>query len=341
MPQKNVLVAMSGGVDSSVAAAMLKEQGYNVCGATMLMHENSRQDTAEDAWRVADFLGIKLYEFDFTELFEKNVVSFFVEQYTNAQTPNPCIVCNKTIKFGAFLDRALELGFDFIATGHYAVLKQESGYTTVYSTGDQKDQSYVFYTLDQEQLNHVMLPLCGLSKSHIRSQAEWYKLPVAHKPDSQDICFIPSNDYIRFIEEHTDKPCVGNFVDTDGNILGPHSGFYRYTIGQRKGLGAFGGQRFVYSIDGQSGNVTLGENPNQLCMSASLHSCNYIIGHPPQTLFDCRAKIRYGAPPAKCTVSTAGDRAAVLFPAGVRAITPGQSVVFYDGLKMLGGGIIE
>lgn len=355
MEQKKVLIGMSGGVDSSVAAAILKEQGYKVVGATMRLwtyadNENSSHEgccaesAVEDARRVCDKLGIEFYVMNFKELFREKVVDNFIDEYTHGRTPNPCIQCNKHLKFDAMLQKALAMGFDYIATGHYAKIEWDTSgkYTLRASAAAKKDQSYVLYNFTQEQLAHTLMPLGDYNKDEVRKMAEELGLAVANKPDSQEICFVEDDDYARFITEYADyTPAEGDILDTDGNKLGTHRGLIYYTIGQRKGIGAYGRPMFVKEIDAKNNTIILGEKGMEFSDTLTARDVNFISGEIPTEPIEIQAKVRYQAPPAKATLyPLENGNVKLTFAAPQRAITPGQAVVFYDNDLVLGGGTV-
>ena len=342
---KKVMIGMSGGVDSSVAAYLLKNEGYDVVGVTLRLCNENEVDSS-DAKAVADKLGIPHVIGNMTEIFYQNVVDDFVECYKNGGTPNPCIVCNKRIKFGAMLDFAIERGMDYIATGHYAVIdKNEKGrYLLRKAADDSKDQTYFLYGLTQKQLSHVLFPLGKMTKGEARRLAEEQGLVTAHKRDSQDICFVPDGDYASFIEKYTGEsfPC-GNFVDLDGNILGEHKGIVRYTVGQRKGLGiALGKPAFVCAKNPEENAVVLGDNEHLFSNVLTAHDVNLITCDSIDSPMRVCAKIRYNQKEQPATVVGIGEgKIKVEFDQPQRAISKGQSVVLYDGELVVGGGIID
>lgn len=345
---KSVLIGMSGGVDSSVAAAVLKEQGYNVIGATMKLWRSreGNDEAVRDAEIVCGQLGIEFRVLDFSELFRSRVVDYFVHEYTEGRTPNPCVMCNKYLKFGAMFDYAVQQGIDFVATGHYAriELDESSGkYILKVSDARRKDQSYMLYNFTQRQLARTLMPLGGYDKEQVRKKAEELGLDVAGKPDSQEICFVEDDDYAGFIRDYAGYvPKEGDILDVSGNVIGRHRGIIYYTIGQRKGIGAYGRPMFVMKIDPASNTITLGEKGMEFSGSLTAGDINFISGEIPRESIRVQAKIRYQAMPAAAEVIMIGDdRAKVVFDEPQRAVTPGQAVVFYDGDTVLGGGIVE
>ncbi len=349
---------MSGGVDSSVSAYLLKQQGYNVIGVTMQIWQNDDvcniQDdggccglsAVEDARRVAEKLGIPFYVMNFREEFKKNVIDYFVEEYTKGSTPNPCIACNRFVKWETFLQKSLALGADYIATGHYAkIVELENGrYALHKSVTAKKDQTYALYNLTQNHLKHTLMPAGDYTKEEIREIAEKIGLDVANKPDSQEICFIPDGDVGNFIE----KSCFGidkkgNFVDKEGKVLGRHQGIYRYTIGQRKGLGiAFGKPMYVINIDDKTLDITLGDNEDLFTTTLQANDVNFVAeeGFDENRVYE--VKIRYSHKPsnAKVVYNEETGVMSIEFEEPQRAITKGQSVVVYDGDLIVGGGTI-
>ncbi len=345
--QKKVLVAMSGGVDSSAAAAMLIEKGYDVSGAIMKLWQNGQyfdgvNEDIENARIVANTLGINFHVFDFSKEFESQVVSPFCNEYIKGKTPNPCVFCNKHLKFGAFFEKAMEMGFDYVATGHYAkVIQDEKGKYTLHCKQGAKDQSYVLYNLNQDILSHLLLPVGGLEKDVIREYAKKAGLPTFDRPDSQEICFIPDKDYARFLSSRGYNTPVGDFVNQQGDVMGKHKGIMHYTVGQRKGLGAFGSPKFVLSINGENNQVVLGENDDLFTTILMCDNVNFLDGRILTEPLNAGIKIRYSAKAEAGTISPLEDgKYRVDFDTPVRAVTPGQSAVFYDGDILLGGGKI-
>lgn len=357
MVPKKVVVGMSGGVDSSVAAWLLKEQGYDVIGVTMQIWQEEPREVQEDnggccglsavddARRVAAALDIPYYVMNFREEFRKNVIDYFVEEYRQGRTPNPCIACNRYVKWESLLHRSMEIGADYIATGHYARIEQlENGrYSLKVSEKGIKDQTYALYNLTQEQLKRTLMPVGRYSKDEIRAMAEQIHLKVANKPDSQDICFVPDGDYASYIENYTgQKACPGNFVLSDGTVVGRHRGIIHYTVGQRKGLGLSLGQpAFVLEIRPDTNEVVVGTNEESLTYHVRADRLNFMAVDDlkePRRVF---AKIRYNHRGAWCTVEKTGeDEILCTFEEPQRAVTPGQAVVLYDGEYVLGGGTI-
>ncbi len=340
---ETVFVGMSGGVDSSVAALLLKEQGCRVVGVTMRLWGG--EDTA-DARRVCEALDITHQVADFSEIFCRQVVDVFCAEYRRGRTPNPCVDCNRALKFGAMWEWARAHGGDAIATGHYADRRfnEESGRWELRRTASQKDQSYMLWQLSQEQLAAARFPLAGMDKAAVRELARRAALPVADKGDSMEICFVEDDDHAAFIERHTgltDRP--GDFVDKAGRVLGRHSGLTRYTIGQRKGLGiALGQPMYVIGLNAADNTVTLGEEGTQMADRLVADRLNFVSVAPPTTPITVEAKIRYQAPPAPALLTPQPDGTAFLeFNTPQRSVTPGQSVVFYQGDLLLGGGLIR
>ena len=348
---KKVVVGLSGGVDSSVAAYLLKKQGYEVIGITMQMWREKAEDESgasivSDAAKVAEVLDIPFQILDFKDIFRKNVVDYFVEEYLQGRTPNPCVVCNRHVKWEALLQKSREMGADYIATGHYARIQQlENGrYVVKNSVTSAKDQTYALYNLTQEQLAHTLMPVGEYSKDEIRQIALEAKLPVANKKDSQEICFIPDDDYASFLErEAGDRiPGPGNFVTKDGEIVGKHKGITHYTIGQRKGLNlSMGHPVFVNKICPATSEVVIGTNEDVFSSALICGNVNFMGMEDLKEPRKVRAKIRYAHNGEMCLLEKVGeDRIKCTFDNPVRAITPGQAVVFYEEDYVLGGGII-
>lgn len=358
MTKKKVVVGMSGGVDSSVAAYLLKEQGYDVIGVTMQIWQDEDREAQEenggccglsavdDARRVAQRLDIPYYVMNFKEVFRRKVMDYFVEEYLAGRTPNPCIACNRYVKWESMLQRSMEIGADYIATGHYARIAQmpDGRYAIRNSVTAKKDQTYALYNLTQEQLAHTLMPVGEYTKEEIRKIAEEAGLPVAHKPDSQEICFIPDHDYASYIERTAKErvPEPGNFVTREGEVLGQHLGITHYTVGQRKGLQlAMGHPVFVTQIRPETNEVVIGEAEDVFGDTLYCDHINYMgmadLPHPREVL----AKIRYAHAGERCLIEqVAQDTIKCTFREPVRAITPGQAVVFYEDGYVLGGGSI-
>lgn len=352
--KKKVMIGMSGGVDSSVAAALLKQQGYEVVGVTMQIWQDEKKDengsccslsAVDDARRVANKLDIPYYVLNFKEIFDQKVIEYFTDEYLRGKTPNPCIACNRYIKFDEFLKKATSMGMDYIATGHYAkVEKVDDRYLLKRSLSVAKDQTYPLYNLTQDQLAHTLFPLANYEKPEVRAIAAELGLGVASKPDSQDICFVAHHDYAGFIEEKTGiKMEPGNFVDKSGKVLGRHRGIYHYTIGQRKGLGiATGKPVFVSYIDLKKNEIVLGEEADILSKSLIAADLNFIAVNKLTEPVKASVKIRYGFKEAAAEIFPLEDGSVkVVFDEPQRAVTAGQSVVFYKDDYVLGGGIIQ
>lgn len=348
--KKQVMLGMSGGVDSAVAALLLKEQGYDVFGVTLRLFDGERAcgsaDEAEDARRVAALLGISHETVALGECFRSEVMDRFAKSYIKGITPNPCIECNRYIKFGKMLAYAEAHATDCIATGHYARIERDVNgrYLLKKAADAHKDQTYVLYALTQHQLAHTLFPLGDYRKEEIRRIAEEKGFINAHKRDSQDICFVPDGDYAAFIERHTGKTFPeGNFVDLDGNVLGTHRGLIRYTVGQRKGLGiALGKPAFVCRKDEATNTVILGDNNDLFSKTLTAHDVNLIACDTLDGAVRVTAKVRYGQTEQPATVTMIGEgRIRVDFDTPQRAIAAGQSVVLYDGDTVVGGGIID
>ena len=355
---KKAIIAMSGGVDSSVAALLTKESGDECIGATMKLYNNEdigvhrektccSLDDVEDARSVAYQMDMPYYVFNFTADFHTEVMDRFVDAYENGCTPKPCIDCNRYLKFDKMLHRMQEIGYDYIVTGHYARVEYDEKrdrYLLKKAVDDTKDQSYVLYMLTQEQLAHVKLPLGGLRKEQVRVIAEKHGFINARKHDSQDICFVPDGDYGAFLQEYGHVTMTpGDFVDQAGHVLGRHKGLPCYTIGQRKGLGVAAGRHvYVLRKDEQNNTITLGSNEALFSSRLTAGAVNWIEGRAPEKPLRVTAKTRYSQTEAPATVTPLPDgRIQVDFDQPQRAITPGQAVVLYDGEVVLGGGTIE
>lgn len=356
MSNERVIVAMSGGVDSSVAALLLKEQGFDVIGVTMRLWTVERDDLpavskrccsvedVEDARRVCQTIGVKHYVMNFEKEFQEHVVDYFCREYDNGRTPHPCLACNDKIKFDFLMRRAMFLDADYVATGHYARVERRDARVKLLKGIDLgKDQSYVLFTLTQMELGRLLLPVGEYPKSSIRDIAKRGLLPVADKPDSQEICFIPDGDYRKFIGDRG-KPRPGDMVDTSGSFIGKHPGIQFFTIGQRRGLGLNGNTgvpRYVVEIDANNDRVVLGTESELFRSKFWASNVNFVSGITPETPLDVTAKIRYKASEFKATIIPRDGLVEISFSEPQRSVTPGQAVVFYDGDEILGGGIIE
>lgn len=356
--KKKVVVGMSGGVDSSVAAYLLKEQGYDVIGVTMQIWQDESEMTQEenggccglsavdDARRVAGMLEIPYYVMNFKKEFQKNVIDYFVDEYRKGRTPNPCIACNRYVKWESLLKRSMEIGADYIATGHYARISEYKNkrLTISKSVTAKKDQTYALYNLTQEQLKHTLLPVGEYEKDKIREIAKSAGLPVAIKPDSQEICFVPDNDYAGFIERETgEKESSGMFVLENKEVVGRHKGISHYTIGQRKGLNiALGHPVYVKEIKPDTNEVVLAKDEKSIFSNIVIaDNLNYMGAEKFEEGMEMTGKIRYSHRGEKCVVRECKDGKITLeFANPVRAVTPGQAVVLYDGDYVLGGGTI-
>ncbi len=352
MKKGKVVVGMSGGVDSSAAAYLLKEQGYDVIGVTMQTWRSCEKDEStslsavEDAKRVAERLNIPYDIVDFQKEFKTHVVDYFMDEYRQGRTPNPCIVCNRYVKWEALLHYAQKIGADFIATGHYARIQRHpvtERYAIRAAAADRKDQTYVLYNLTQEQLKATLMPVGEYDKDEIRKIAEKIDVCVSQKPDSQEICFIPDDDYSGFIEKETGQSFLtGDFVDLDGKVLGKHKGIIYYTVGQRKGLGvSFGKPMFVYGINAKKNEVILCDNEALFQRTLFAGNLNFMAIEKIEGDMRFMAKIRYNHKKAWCTVRMKNEtELECIFDEPQRAMTPGQAVVFYDGEFIAMGGTI-
>jgi tRNA-specific 2-thiouridylase len=354
MKQNKVIVAMSGGVDSSVAALLLKEAGYDVIGVTMKLYSLNKADLptnhqgcctvddVDDARRVCQQLGVPHYVFNLQREFQQYVVDYFTAEYQRGRTPHPCIACNDKIKFSFLLERAQALGARYVATGHYArVVPYSGGFRLLKAVESQKDQSYVLFGMCQDQLAHMLMPVGCYSKEQVRHMAEEASLPNAHKPDSQDICFIPWGDYRAFLSQRA-TAVPGNIVDKHGNLLGEHQGIESFTVGQRRGLGvASQSPMYVVDIDPERGEVVVGPEGELYREGLRTDKANYVGGLFPREPMEITVKIRYMSPEVPATLYPETPGALVRFRQPQRAITPGQAVVFYNGEEVLGGGFID
>lgn len=340
---EKALIAMSGGVDSSVAAYLTKEKGYISSGITMKMFDTANPDEPKDAAAVCARLGMDHILLDACDVFRTHVIDTFVSEYQQGKTPNPCVVCNKHIKFGHLLAYAIDLGYDYIVTGHYAQIEKSGDRYLLKKAKDiQKDQTYFLYSLTQHDLAHTLFPLGSLTKDSVRAIAEEHNFVTARKRDSQDICFAP-NGHVEFIERFTGvQPQKGNFIDTAGNIIGEHNGILKYTIGQRKGLGmAFGKPVYVCRIDPENNTVMLGDEKEIFSRTLTAKNINMIAYDKLNSPIRVTAKIRYAQTAEPATVvQTDDDEIKVMFDNNIRAITSGQSVVLYDEDTVIGGGTV-
>jgi tRNA-specific 2-thiouridylase len=356
MPAR-VVLAMSGGVDSSVAAYLLKQQGYEVIGLFMRTGNHGGEETtpshkkgccsaldAGDARRVADLLDMPFYALDFEQEFER-IIDYFADEYLSGRTPNPCVVCNNWLKFGKLWAYGKQLQADFIATGHYVRRVETSEGVELHRAVDRdKDQSYVLYGIRRNVLSHLLFPIGGYHKDEVRQLARSAGLPVSEKPDSVEICFVPDNDHGAMIRRRRPELVTsGNIVDTAGQVLADHEGIENFTIGQRKGLGyAAGRRRYVLKIVPATNEVVVGDREELLAKALLASRVNWLRDSPPSGPLSCQAKIRYRHSPAVATVTVVSDdEVRVEFGEAQSAVTPGQAVVFYDGDRVLGGGWIE
>jgi tRNA-specific 2-thiouridylase len=355
MPKQRAVVAMSGGVDSSVAAGLLVEQGYEVIGVTMRLwtseddaapRHNKRccsvEDT-DDARGAADTLGIRHYVLNLEREFTEKVVDHFVDEYSRGRTPNPCLSCNDHVKFRPLLEHAVALGADWLATGHYARVRHTAGGAELWRAADPgRDQTYVLYTLGQAELSRTLFPVGEYPKDKIRNLARKYGLANADKPDSVDICFIPSGDYRAFVRDRV-PVAAGDIVDTAGRTVGEHAGIVDYTVGQRRGISARGGAQplFVVDIDAEANRVVVGPHAELMATALLADELTFVSGELPTGETRLEARIRYRSPAVPATLMIGHDGTAeVRFDSPQRAVTPGQAVVFNDGERILGGGTI-
>ena len=345
---KTVLVGMSGGVDSSVTAALLLQQGYQVIGITLKVAPDIGFPAA-DAKVVCDFLGVRHYVLDACAAFHETVIQNFKSEYLCGRTPNPCVLCNRHIKFRYMMNALADFGAAYLATGHYAGIDycpKTNRYLLSRSEADKKDQTYFLYALEQEQLAHSLFPLRTYTKEMVRDMAKQLSIPTAEKPDSQEVCFIPDNDYIRYLHDNTDTPeSSGNFVTTEGQILGIHRGISNYTVGQRKGLGiAVNRPVYVLSIDTSRNEIILGNEEDLYHRELLIRNWSFIPFAELTAPLPVTAKIRYAAKEAPATIQPVIGNlecVRVTFSEPQKSITPGQSAVFYDGNIIVGGGVID
>ena len=347
--KERIAVAVSGGVDSSVAALLLKEQGHEIAGITMCLGVAAEQgghtkccgpQEIEDARRVCRLLDIPHYIMDFAAALEEHIVRPFVEEYHKGRTPNPCVACNRFIKFGTLLDKVMAMGFDSLATGHYARVRKEGDEIVLArSRESRKDQTYFLHAIARETLEFIRFPLADLSKEQVRKIARENELPVSDKQESQDICFIPEAGYGAFLRSRSIEMKPGEFVDRKGTVLGRHKGFALYTLGQRARLGGRSGDPlYVLAIDAEKNRVVIGEKADLLATGLNADRVNLLVDKLPARAV---AKIRYAHAGAACRVTLSGDVLRVIFDEPQEAITPGQYVVLYDGDIVLGGGVIR
>lgn len=345
---EKVLVAMSGGIDSSVAALLLKNRGYDVAGVTMRFGSLTEGDqkrsctstAVEDAQNICSHLNIPHYVLDYAAELETNVISYFISEYGRGKTPNPCVRCNRDLKFGSLLEKALAMGFDFLATGHYADIETRGSVYALKRPRDRKkDQTYFLYAIPLEKLGNILFPLTPYTKEEVIRIAKQHRLPVADHRESQDICFVPQKNYQDFLIGRGIQAKPGPIVDLHGKILGRHRGIIFHTIGQRGGLGiSHPTPLYVVSLDARRNTIVVGEKKDVMGKALLAGNINTLADHWPK---DVHAKIRYRKKEALCEVTKEKEKLKVIFAEEQEAITPGQSIVFYDQDRVLGGGIIE
>lgn len=352
---KKVVIAMSGGVDSSTAACLLVKLGYEVIGLTMkLPNTGELSDSGccgvkgiDDARAVANKIGIPFYALNYEKEFKENVINYFFNEYANGRTPNPCIACNKLMKFGSLLQKALGLSAEFIATGHYAKVefdKSANRYILKKGKDINKDQSYFLYALTQEQLSRTLFPLGDYTKTEIRELAKGFGLKVHDKPGSQEICFIPDNDYRKFLRMwfSEKKFTPGKILDENGKVVGKHEGIDNFTIGQRKGIGAHSVPHYVLAIDSKNNSIIIGPDEKLYKNTVIVKEVNWVSIDKPDEPFVAKARIRYKHTESEATIyPVSKDEIKIVFKENQRAITPGQAAVFYEADKVLGGGVID
>lgn len=342
MAGERVVVAMSGGVDSSVAAALLKQSGYEVSGIHMGLGEGIMPSALADLERTCQILDIPLYKLKLEREFKRLVIDYFCQEYSRGRTPNPCVACNQYVKFDVLLERALETGAEHFATGHYARVESgPEGYKLKKAVDISKDQAYFLYTLGQEQLRYLLLPLGELTKERVKAIARELDLPASGHRESQDVCFIPDDDYREFIAANIPLR-EGEIVDINGEMLGKHRGLALYTVGQRQGLGLGSSEPlYVLKLDAESNKFVVGTREQALHNVLVARQLCWVSGKTPQTPMEITARIRYRAPEAAAELYPGGDSVELRFVEPQSAIAPGQSVVFYQGDEVLGGGIID
>jgi tRNA-specific 2-thiouridylase len=341
MTQKRVVVAMSGGVDSSVAAALLKEAGYEVSGVYMQLWPDHTSSALSGLEHTCQLLDMPLYRLDLEKEFRRLVVDYFCREYSLGRTPNPCVACNQQVKFGLLLEKAREMGAEYLATGHYARIERSPSYCLRKAVDITKDQSYFLYTLGQEQLEHLLLPLGELSKEEVKGMAVGLGLATGSRHDSQDVCFIPDNDYRPFIARHVSLK-AGDIVNINDKVLGKHDGLARYTVGQRQGLGLASNEPlYVLELDATNNRLVVGTREQALHNVLVASHLSWVSGEAPEAPVDITAKVRYKAPEVAAELHLENGLAEVRFPEPQWAIAPGQSVVFYQGDVVLGGGVID